>query len=148
MSNELDALVADEKTFFNEEYLSSVLVTGLVMLPLMALTGIDYYMLLKQMSGVTNILDVKTFYNFNTFTGYGWGNMIGGNATWHGFLFTVWIFSFIPHRFFQQSMFWSTVVTAILTFVNLLVFNVFFLVGYLTDGGQVRDLYFAVIQDA
>ena len=68
MSNELDALVADEKTFFNEEYLGSVLVTGLVMLPLMSLTGLDYYMLLKQMSGVASILDVKTFYNFNSFT--------------------------------------------------------------------------------
>ena len=137
-----------EETFFNQDYLSSALVTGLVLLPLMMLNGLDYYYLLKQMSGVASILDVKTHYNMNDWTRYGWGNMIGGNATFNGMLWTVWLFSFIPHRFFQHSMFWITVISVILNLLNLIVFNIFFVVGYFMDGGAARDLYFVVIQDA
>ena len=36
----------EEKTFFNKDYLSSALVFGLVLLPLMMANGVDYYMLL------------------------------------------------------------------------------------------------------
>ena len=138
---------SEETTFFNENYWRSVITMGLVMLPLMMVNGYDYYTIMAKMADIS-VKEVRTHYNWNQFTRMAWGCMIGGNATWNGFLWVVWVFSFIPHRFFQHSMFWSIVVSVTLAFLNLLVYDIFFIVGYFMEGGQAFTLVWAFIHNA
>ena len=113
----------------------------------MMLNGYDIYMVLASMAGI-GVKEVTTFYNMNDWTRWAYGAMIGGNMTWNGFLWTVWLFAFIPHRFFQHAMFWSTVVSIFLSFLYVLVYNVLFVVGYFTEGGKLSNLYWVFISDA
>ena len=129
--------------YFNWDYESSILTTGLVMLPLMMIHGFDMYAVLMLSTG-TNYKTVKA--GWNDFTSYAWGCMIGGNMTWNGFALVVWAFSFIESTFYQKSMFWSFVVAFGLSAVNLIIIDVFFIVGAVTTGGNLwMNLYVALI---
>ena len=100
------------------------------------------------MAGNISIYDMQAHYNWNNPTKWAWSCMSGGNGTFNGLLWAVWLFSFIPHRFFQHSMFWITIISVVLNFINVIIFNIFYIVGYWMEGGQTYNLYFAVIQDA
>merc|ERR1712004_445997 len=73
----------------------------------MMLHGFDFFALLMVSNGTT-IRTTKA--SWNSLTNWAWSAMIGGNTTWNGFMWTVWLFSFIKSPFCQKAMFWSFVV--------------------------------------
>ena len=130
--------------YFNWDYQSSILTTGLVMLPLMMMQGFDMYALLM-VSQNKGYKEINAAWG-NKMTQYAWSCMVGGNMTWNGVSLTVWAFSFIESAFFQQSMFWTFAVATGLTLINMIVIDVFYIVGGVSDGGDLgTNLYMAGI---
>ena len=136
--------MTDPVSYFNWDYESSILTTGLVMLPLMMLQGFDFYALLM-MSTSKSYKEINASWG-NKVTRWAWSSMVGGNMTWNGALLTIWAFSFIESGFFQQSMAYSFGIGFILNILNLILVDVFYIVGGAMDGGDLwYNLYMALI---
>ena len=142
MTDEAPPIWPDDE-YFNWDYQAPMLITGLVVLPLMMLHGFDFFALLMVSNGTT-IRTTKA--SWNSLTNWAWSAMIGGNTTWNGFMWTVWLFSFIKSPFCQKAMFWSFVVGFGLNALYLVAVDILYIVAGTQTGGDIwYNLYMALI---
>ena len=132
-----------EETYFDTQYQSASLVFGLVMINLLANTGLALFL----PTWITEGKMSQRTAPINWWTKWAWGWLIGGNEWWYYFQGAVWLFAFIKHPFFQKAMFWSYIVGNSIAFFFAVAINIMFLVGGVLEYGDWGNLYYPLIFD-